>query len=1037
MCHRRRTCTRTALGFLALLLVFPGPAPAQERTWTLDADFDEGSPVNVNHELVHDQLQINEIADIFPFIWVAASNRGTIVKIDVDTGEVLGEYLSAPDRHRYNPSRTTVDRNGDVWVGNRHPANLPTGSVVKLGLIQGGSRVDAGGSLDPDGGYLMGPFVRNNCVDRDGDGLIRTSRGLGDILPWPDNGDSAGSDCTGGDTPAVQDAEDECILIYQQVTGNMTRHLAVDLDNDIWVGAWRGDVHATDHGHEFDHLDGETGCILLSREFDCGGYGGFVDCYGILWSAGRIDHLLRYDPQTDTPQCLDVPGSYGLGLDTRGFIWNSRFTHEPADDNVRKIDRFGNIVGRFPTLGDNYDRGVAVSRADDHVWVANSGGRGGTTVTRLDNDGRLCEVIQVGLSPTGVAVDPNGKVWVTNRYSDNVSRIRPAPVSDPPDPALPCGGLVGASVVDLVVDLDCQTARPALCAADPGNPCCTTDANPYNYSDMTGMISLSNPPFGRWSASHDTGAVGIRWGVVSWNSDEPAGTSLTVTARVAETAAGLTAVPFQPVNNGVHFGPAAGRFIEVHVEFTVEPRSHCDGFISPVLFDITVTPELFLSLDPLGGCYKDPVVVLTGSVESGGDVERIYYTVNGGAERNHCADCGEDPVYAIPVTMEECDNDIVVTAEDRFYSKSATTRAKYDGEGPRVACPPPLRLECNTPGGVDGGDPAVQAWLSGVTADDNCDGAVPVTHDAPAFYPSGCEPGQSTTVTFSSVDACGNPTECTGTVTVVDTTPPVLTPPPPITIECNTEGGVAGDDPAILAWLARATADDLCGSVAGIWNDAPSFFPSGCDPQSGTTPVNFFAEDECRNQATAPSGVTVLDTTPPQVLVDVLECCLWPPNHKFVGAARFRVEDICDLAAGATGFRVTSDEHPSQELGAGGPNHCPDARWGPSGILELRAERSGVTGRDNGRVYGLVGVEASDRCGNIGTGAAASGGCLGCPGAVCVPHDQSPRSPGQVPGNDPDGICVAIDDGQRYDAADDRCPKTLKLGGAAPPPRIR
>jgi hypothetical protein len=77
---------------------------------------------------------------------VALSGRGSVARIDTNhieadgivsladsaagAGAVLGEYLSAPAGRSTNPSRTTVDQNGDVWVGNRDEATDGLGSVV-------------------------------------------------------------------------------------------------------------------------------------------------------------------------------------------------------------------------------------------------------------------------------------------------------------------------------------------------------------------------------------------------------------------------------------------------------------------------------------------------------------------------------------------------------------------------------------------------------------------------------------------------------------------------------------------------------------------------------------------------------------------------------------------------------------------------------------------------------------------------------------------------------------------------------------------
>ncbi len=153
-------------------------------THTLDADFDLGNLINVNHTSPNnDQLQLSEVTAPQPYIWVACSDRGTAVRIDVETGEILGEYRTAPDNRRKNPSRTTVDQYGNVWIGNRGETS-EQGSVVKIGLVIGGTRCNSNGTPNATGEYLKPPFQYCTAEDRDNDGLIHTSSGLTNILDW-------------------------------------------------------------------------------------------------------------------------------------------------------------------------------------------------------------------------------------------------------------------------------------------------------------------------------------------------------------------------------------------------------------------------------------------------------------------------------------------------------------------------------------------------------------------------------------------------------------------------------------------------------------------------------------------------------------------------------------------------------------------------------------------------------------------------------------------------------------------------------------
>lgn len=189
----------------ACLPGFSKEVRADEHIWTLDADFDEGTIVNLNHDPIHDQLQLNDFAKPFRYINIPASARGTVVRVVTDSdsgipeGTIVGEYRTAPENRGLNPSRTTVDIRGNVWTANRDEAEDNKGSAVKIGLIVGGTRCDkkADGSIteNPNGDYVwLDPdkLTYNTCIDRDGDGLIRTSRELGDVLEWPDISDGAG-----------------------------------------------------------------------------------------------------------------------------------------------------------------------------------------------------------------------------------------------------------------------------------------------------------------------------------------------------------------------------------------------------------------------------------------------------------------------------------------------------------------------------------------------------------------------------------------------------------------------------------------------------------------------------------------------------------------------------------------------------------------------------------------------------------------------------------------------------------------------------
>ena len=206
------------------------------------------------------------------------------------------------------------------------------------------------------------------------------------------------------------------------------------------------------------------------------------------------------------------------------------------------------------------------------------------------------------------------------------------------------------------------------------------------------------------------------------------------------------------------------------------------------------------------------------------------------------------------------------------------------------------------------------------------------------------------------------------TVTVVDSTPPVLICPAASNAECASTSGTP------VSVIARAS--DACGPTVSITNSRGGADASGSYPL-GTTPVTFTAMDASGNTATCATSVTVRDTSPPRLTLSLSPTVLWPPNHRMVPVqVAWQVTDACDPMASAVLAAATSSE-PDDALGTGDGNttgDIQDASIGTPDIsVQLRAERSGD---GPGRVYTLT-YAAQD----------ASGNTSSAMGIVTVPHD--------------------------------------------------
>ncbi|MGH9276889.1 MAG: hypothetical protein ACRD12_02080 [Acidimicrobiales bacterium] len=524
----------------------PAGGTGSPALYTTDADFDRGESNNVEHT-PSDQLQLKERPEPFPYLWVAVSEQpagatpfdptfGTIVKIDTRTGQIVGEYASAPDNRPANPSRTTVDPWGNVWATNRFD-----NSVVRIGLVE-----------------------NHQCVDHNGIPGIQTSTGAGNVLPWPN---TSGVDTNGG----VDTAMDDCVLSYVRTTASGTRHISISTGPEmgVWVSGTGVNVAVFDLIDPMQSSDptqaaiirteGPTGSRPAGTLF--GGYGGLTDRNGFLWSAAQSasNGLLRWNtafPLVLGPNATGYPNtfitgggadfeSYGLCIDSLGNVWNtSRY-----NDQIRKFGPNGVLLGTF-THGAQDAQGCAVD-ANDHVWVAHI--IGSTTVGHLDSSGTFLETVVVPQGPTGLALDRDGNVWVTSFNDQTASRIVPDH-----DPA---GGFT--SVVDFTT--------------------ATFAGRPYNYSDMTGSTLPVHAKSGSWEVVYDCGPTAPEglWGPITMTALVPGDAKLIVTA--ASSVDGVTFSPPIVVAPGAVPAVPAGRYLKVRVVFVRATDNR-----SPVLEDLTI-----------------------------------------------------------------------------------------------------------------------------------------------------------------------------------------------------------------------------------------------------------------------------------------------------------------------------------------------------------------------------------------------------------------------------------------------------------------
>ncbi|MEW5795591.1 MAG: T9SS type A sorting domain-containing protein [Candidatus Zixiibacteriota bacterium] len=194
-----------------------------------------------------------------------------------------------------------------------------------------------------------------------------------------------------------------------------------------------------------------------------------------------------------------------------------------------------------------------------------------------------------------------------------------------------------------------------------------------------------------------------------------------------------------------------------------------------------------------------------------------------------------------------------------------------DTTPPSVTCPADITVQCVAD------VPAPNTAL--VSATDNCDPNPVIAWLSDQIAPGTCP--KIITRTYKATDACGNVGTCTQTITVDDTTPPVITCPPNTTIYCG-----ESSDPSNTGY---ATATDNCSAPGNITITYSDYQNGGAITRTWT------ATDECGNQASCVQTIsTPPDTTPPQITCPnpiFVECLTQVPQPDPLLVTVF---DVCD-----------------------------------------------------------------------------------------------------------------------------------------------
>ncbi|MGH9909188.1 MAG: HYR domain-containing protein, partial [Nitrososphaerales archaeon] len=221
---------------------------------------------------------------------------------------------------------------------------------------------------------------------------------------------------------------------------------------------------------------------------------------------------------------------------------------------------------------------------------------------------------------------------------------------------------------------------------------------------------------------------------------------------------------------------------------------------------------------------------------------------------------------------------------DFAFSKTVVTWTAVDTSGNSVSANQTITIvdttapQLKAPKDIiaEATDPSLNIVQLGDATVSDIIGVDSITNDAPDTFPIGL-----TTITWTARDTSENTVNATQTVTIRDTTSPVITSPADIAVEATSSSGNTIS-------IGEASASDIIG-ISLITNDALAIFPIG------ETIVTWTAIDNYGNSAISTQKITVVDTTSPTITApdDVVFEALAPTGN-IVSIGMANATDIVD-----------------------------------------------------------------------------------------------------------------------------------------------
>jgi hypothetical protein len=247
-------------------------------------------------------------------------------------------------------------------------------------------------------------------------------------------------------------------------------------------------------------------------------------------------------------------------------------------------------------------------------------------------------------------------------------------------------------------------------------------------------------------------------------------------------------------------------------------------------------------------------------------------TCPGGSFDNATLDKPVLTVNTAPGCSVPCSVSLTVTDGDGATDTNTANVTISDADAPVISGPTDVTIGCD-----ESTDPSHTGYA---TATDGCDPAPTITYTD--VETAGACSGEKTIVrTWTATDACGHSSSYVQTITVQDTTPPVVSVPADVTIEC--------DESADPSHTGSATASDNCDTAPTItYADVET---AGACPEAKSIARTWMATDACGNTASGLQTVTVVDSTAPVISCNI-PATITPPDAPIPFTAT--AADNCD-----------------------------------------------------------------------------------------------------------------------------------------------